>query len=250
MNDMTIYEGIHPTLQAELKNQASEVQGLIRKTSDDLYRIGEILSDVKSTLHNKNFARWCESEVGIKKTTAYRYLSIYERFSDNKEIVSKLDPGVLMDLSVKSTPQMVVDKVVEKAESGEQVDSRETKRYIAEAKQREKEIATPPKPDRPQDKFGNDIPESIESRFQLEDNLAAIKLLTAKIQEHTMILRQDGIVKIDHQQMIDRSKWIYDEVDRHHPIFVCKTCAGAGWDTFSKRCEPCKGQGWILSTSS
>ena len=238
MNEMSIYDGIHPTLKGELQNQAMEVQSLVRKTSDDLYRIGEILSDVKSTLHNKNFARWCESEVGIKKSSAYKYLSIYERFSDKKEIVSKLHPGVLMDLSVKSTPQMVVDKVVEKAESGEQVDSKETKRYIVEAKQREKEIATPPKPDRPQDKFGNDIPESLERRFQLEENLAAIKLLTAKIQEHTMILRQAGIVKISHQHIIDRAKWIYDEIDNHHPVFICKMCKGDG-------CSLCKQTGTL-----
>ena len=251
MNEMSIYDGIHPTLQGELQSQASEVRSLIRKTSDDLYRIGEILASVKDTLHNRNFAKWCELEVGIKKTTAYRYLGIYERFSEKREIVGNIDPAVLMDMSVKSTPQVVVDKVVEKAESGEQVSSSDTKEFIAEVKEREKKILTAAEPPRPKDMLGTDIPESLEERFEFDTRMSAIKKLTAAIQEHTMLIEQGSSgVEMMYEQIRDRARWIFDEVDHHHPIFVCKTCGGGGWDDFIKRCEPCKGKGWIRSTSS
>ena len=251
MDEMSIYDGIHPTLQGELQSQASEVRSLIRKTSDDLYRIGEILSAVKETLHNRNFAKWCELEVGIKKSSAYKYLSIYDRFSEKKEIVGNIDPGVLMDMGVKSTPQVVVDRVVEKAEAGEQVSSSDAKEFIAEVKEREKKILTPAEPPRPKDMLGTDIPENLEERFEFDTRMTAIKKLTAAIQEHTLLIEQGSSgIEMMYEAIRDRAKWIFDEVDHHHPIFVCKSCSGAGWDTFSNRCEPCKGKGWIRSTSS
>ena len=251
MNEIAIYDGIHPTLQGELQRQATEVRSLIRKTSDDLYRIGAILASVKDTLHNRNFAKWCELEVGIKKTTAYRYLGIYERFSEKREIVGNIDPAVVMDMSVKSTPQVVVDKVVEKAESGEQVSSSDTKEFIAEVKEREKKILPAAEPPRPKDMLGTDIPESLEERFEFDTRMSAIKKLTAAIQEHTMLIEQGSSgVEMMYEQIRDRARWIFDEVDHHHPIFVCKTCGGGGWDDFIKRCEPCKGKGWIRATSS
>lgn len=247
MGDMTIYEGIHPTLQGELQNQAKEVISLIRKTSDDLYRIGQILSSVKETLQGKSFSKWCESEVGIKKATAYRYLSIFDRFSDQREIIGNIDPAALINLAAKSTPQTVVDQVIIKAKEGIHVSNKETKDILDDMKKRENALLTPPEPEeppRPQDLFGNEIPPILERRFQLGENLEAIKLLTAKIQEHAMILRQaGGVVKVNHQQIIDRVKWIYDEIDEHHPVFICKMCKGEG-------CTLCKQTGTlkVLST--
>ena len=251
MSDMTIYDGIHPTLQGELQSQATEVRSLIRKTSDDLYRIGEILASVKETLQNRNFSKWCELEVGIKKSSAYKYLSIYDRFSEKKGIVGNIDPGVLMDMGVKSTPQVVVDKVVEKAEAGEQVSASDAKEFIAEVKEREKQIITAAEPPRPKDMLGTDIPESLEERFKSDNRMSAIKKLTAAIQEHTLLIEQGASgVEMMYEQIRDRARWIFDEVDHHHPVFVCQTCGGGGWDDFIKRCRPCKGKGWIRSTSS
>ena len=246
MSDMTIYEGIHPTLQGELQSQAKEVIGLIRKTSDDLYRIGQILSSVKETLQGKSFSKWCEAEVGIKQATAYRYLSIFEKFSDQREIIGNIDPTALINLAAKSTPQTVLDQVITKAKEGIHVSNKETKDILDDMKARENALLTPPEPEeppRPQDSFGNEIPPILQRRFQLEENLSAIKLLTAKIQEHAMILRQAGIVKISHQHIIDRAKWIYDEIDTHHPVFICKMCKGEG-------CTLCKQTGTlkVLST--
>ena len=239
---MTIYEGIHPTLQGELQSQAKEVIGLIRKTSDDLYRIGQILSSVKETLQGKSFSKWCEAEVGIKQATAYRYLSIFERFSDQREIIGNIDPTALINLAAKSTPQTVLDQVITKAKEGVHVSNKETKEILEDMKARENALLTPPEPEeppRPKDSFGNEIPPILQRRFQLEENMAAIMLLTAKIQEHAMILRQaGGVVKINHQHIIDRAKWIYDEIDAHHPVFICKMCRGEG-------CSLCKQAGTL-----
>lgn len=242
MNDMMIYDGIHPTLQGELKDKAREVVGLIKKTSGDLYRIGEILSEVKGTLDSRKFIGWCEQEIGVKKSTAYSYLSIFDRFSEKKEIVNNIEPWALITLSSKSTPQYVVDEAVQKAESGETVTQKETKKIIQEGKKREKELDVPPPPEPPKDRLGSAIPAGIERRFQLDEHLDSIKMLTAKIQEHAMLLRQSGLVKMDYDKVIDRAKSIWSECDKFHPVFVCRSCRGEG-------CGKCDHQGWIRSTS-
>ena len=247
MTDMEIYQGVHPTLQGELQSHAQEVTRLIRKTSDDLYRIGEILSVVKSVLNARQFDKWCTAEVGVSRASAYRYLAIFKRFSKEKDLISNIEPAALINLSEKKTPEYVVEKAMDRARDGESVGTKDIQNIIKDGRDREKSIKPPPPP-RPKDILGTAIPEVIERRFVADVALGAIKTLTAKIQEHAMVVQQiikdagdQPWIEIDFSAVIDRAKWTYDEIDKHHPVFVCRSCRGEG-------CGKCKHRGWVEST--
>jgi len=78
-----VYDGMSPALATTLQGMAEDLRNLIRRTADDLFRIGAIMYDVSQSLKGDNFSDWCDQELGIKRSTAYNYLQIYKRFSSH-----------------------------------------------------------------------------------------------------------------------------------------------------------------------
>jgi len=115
-----------------------EHEAVKRRTATGIVNIGEILYRCRDRLaHNKagGFEGWCQTEFGWGKSTAYRFIQVYESFG-NRPNLGQLDirQSALYLLASPSTPEPVRQEMIDRAEAGETV----THNDIKEAKDRNK----------------------------------------------------------------------------------------------------------------
>ena len=242
-----VYDGMSPALATTLQGMAEDLRNLIRRTADDLFRIGAIMYDVSQSLKGDNFSDWCDQELGIKRSTAYNYLQIYKRFSSHvnspEDILGSIDATAMLTLSGKSVPEYIVEEAIDKAKAGEKIGDIEAKEMIQDGKKKEKEFLEELKEKekeevRPQDRVGNEIPDRLIARFEQQKHTEAIKLMSSKIQEAAFEIQNAGIVPLNFESVIGRAKYIWNEADAFSPILVCRKCRGSG-----EGCSHCHGEG-------
>ena len=91
------------------------------RTAQDIIEIGRDLIAVKERVGHGGFIRWIEAEFGMTDRSARSFMQVADRFASKSETVSDLTPTILYALAAPSTPEPVVDEVVERAATGERV---------------------------------------------------------------------------------------------------------------------------------
>lgn len=102
-----------------------EIKRDMESVATAIVRIGENLADVQQRLANYqggSFVRWIKSSFQMSKTTAYRYIGVYNTFG-NKPPMDTLDftAKALYMLSDDAVPEAVVDEAIMRAVMGEKV---------------------------------------------------------------------------------------------------------------------------------
>lgn len=105
----------------ELRPIADRIRARIRRSTEDIFAIGEDLLAVKKLLSHGRFTKWIEAEFDMTDRTAQNFMRVAERLGSKTEIISVLPPTTLYKLSAKSTPDEVVTKVVSDLEAGKTV---------------------------------------------------------------------------------------------------------------------------------
>lgn len=86
-------------------------------------RVGRLLHDAQELFRHQRdeggFQRWVETRLSIKRSTAYRLISVHERFGESVSNWDTLSKSVLYALAAPSTPDDVVAEVVTRTEDGE-----------------------------------------------------------------------------------------------------------------------------------
>jgi len=72
--------------------------------------------------------------------SARQFMWVYDRFGGENQKVFEFRPSVLYALSAPSTPESVLEKAIEKAESGEKVTVSEVKTWKAEYEEEKRHI--------------------------------------------------------------------------------------------------------------
>ena len=85
---------------------------------------------VKEHLDHGDFGKWIDAEFGMTDRSARNFMQVALRLGDKSEIVSVLQPTVLYALAAPSTPDKVVEKVLQRAADGESI----SKKAIVEMK--------------------------------------------------------------------------------------------------------------------
>lgn len=111
---------------------AERIKLRLKRTVEDIIEIGRELTAVKEELPHGQFLPWIAAEFEMSKETAQNFLSVYERFGGKNVIITNLKPTILYALSAPSTPDSVIEKAIEKAESGEKVTVADVKDWKAE----------------------------------------------------------------------------------------------------------------------
>lgn len=90
------------------------------------------MTAVKTELPHGQFLPWIAAEFEMSHVTATQFMNVSERFGG--QILNNLTfkPTVLYALAAPSTPETVIDKAIEKAESGEKVTVSDVKDWKAE----------------------------------------------------------------------------------------------------------------------
>lgn len=101
---------------------AERIKLRLKRTVEDIIEIGRELTAVKEELPHGQFLPWIAAEFEMTKDTAQNFMSVFDRFGKNGNFpFLNLKPSILYALSAPSTPDAVIDRAIEKAESGEKV---------------------------------------------------------------------------------------------------------------------------------
>jgi hypothetical protein len=101
----------------ELRTRAERIRARIAKTVEDIVDAGRELLAVKSSISRDQFIKWVEDEVGISKSTAYRWMSLTRRPSILR--LRNLTPDLAYALTAKDATPEIIATVARKTEAGE-----------------------------------------------------------------------------------------------------------------------------------
>ncbi|KJR43569.1 hypothetical protein MCHI_000532 [Candidatus Magnetoovum chiemensis] len=113
----------------EIKASAERIKLRIRRTVEDVVEIGKELVIVKEKLGHGKFEEWITANFDMNIRTAQNFMSVYNRFGGKNETVSFLPLRALYELSSSSTPDEIVDMVIEKFQEGGSITVQEIKRW-------------------------------------------------------------------------------------------------------------------------
>ncbi|HNW10786.1 MAG TPA: DUF3102 domain-containing protein [Candidatus Rifleibacterium sp.] len=127
------YFALDADVALEARAAAERIKIRLRRTAEDIVEIGRELIEIKNRLTHGQFLPWVASEFQMSDRTANNFMRVATRFKS--EIIADFNPTVLYQLAAPSTPDEVIEKATEKAESGEKVSVEDVKRWKAEAEQ-------------------------------------------------------------------------------------------------------------------
>jgi hypothetical protein len=130
------YSSLNESVSAQIKFCASEIHQRIRQSAQAIIDIGERLARVRELLqHNKKggFQQWLAAEFGWSRSTAYRYMQVYEIFG-NYPTVGQLpiEQAALYKLADSSTPEEIRQDAITRASHGERITAQKAREMISE----------------------------------------------------------------------------------------------------------------------
>jgi hypothetical protein len=136
------YSTLAPELQVEVKTATERIKLRMKRTAEDIIEIGKDLIAVKEKLPHGKFLPWITSEFEMSHVMATKFMQVAERF--NGQILNNLifSPTTLYELAAPSTPDEVVEQVMEKAENGETVTAKEVKELKEQLRRRDQDVAS------------------------------------------------------------------------------------------------------------
>jgi len=149
MNDLTQTSFDYAALPAEVATKAqiaaSNIKLRLKRTVEDIIEIGRELTAVKAELPHGQFEIWIKNEFQMNREMANNFIQVAIRFGGQMSDYLTFKPTVLYALAAPSTPESVVEKAIEKAESGEKVSvewvkrEKELEKALADEKRRSEE---------------------------------------------------------------------------------------------------------------
>ncbi|RME71828.1 MAG: DUF3102 domain-containing protein [Chloroflexi bacterium] len=140
MSQLTLFD--YNSLDAEtrivVQQRTGEIRDLVRRTAENVVRIGGKLAEVRDRLGNSGrFDAWLQAEFEWSRRTAYNFISVYERFGTRANFAQMdIATSALYLLASPSTPPAAVEEALERAESGERITPAAAKEIIQEHKAR------------------------------------------------------------------------------------------------------------------
>jgi hypothetical protein len=126
------YDALEPDTRAYVQERADEIRELIKRTAQMVVEIGKRLTDVQGRLDHGQFLLWLDSQIGIKRSTAYNAMAAYRKFPN----IGNLDvgPSVLYLLASPSAPDDVVEEMLARATAGERITMADVREAIDNAR--------------------------------------------------------------------------------------------------------------------
>ncbi|PHR17793.1 MAG: hypothetical protein COA37_21600 [Hoeflea sp.] len=78
-------EPLSPDVQARLAEIVERVVSLHRKSTGQVFELGECLAEAKSVQPEKRFGRWLKEHCGYTVRSAWNFISVHERLADHRE---------------------------------------------------------------------------------------------------------------------------------------------------------------------
>ena len=104
-----------------IQEQTGEIRGLMRRTAQDIFEIGQKLLQVKAKLGHGRFGTWLTVEFDWTERTAQQFMNVARQFKAENFADLQLAPSALYLLAAPSTPPKVRQEAIARAESGETI---------------------------------------------------------------------------------------------------------------------------------
>ena len=132
--DYDSLDGIH---RAIIQQRTGEIRERLRRSAQDVWEIGQKLSDVRSRLKYGQFLTWIKAEFGWSQRTAYNFINVYETFGDRFANLAKVNiaTSLLYQLASPSVPEELRGQILRAAEQGETLTAKELKATIQKRRQ-------------------------------------------------------------------------------------------------------------------
>lgn len=117
-----------PTSQF-VQQQTGEIRGLMKRTVESIFEIGQRLITVKKRLGHGRFGSWLETEFDWDERTARRFMSVAENLKNKSDTVTdgNFAPSALYILAAPSTPEAARDEAFARAKAGESITKKAAK---------------------------------------------------------------------------------------------------------------------------
>ena len=130
------YDSLERSQRSIIQQRTGEIRERLRRSAQDVWEIGEKLSDVRSRLQYGQFLTWLKAEFGWSQRTAYNFIKVYETFGDRFANLAKVDiaTSLLYQLASPSVPEDLRNEVLESAEQGKKITANELRTAIKKVK--------------------------------------------------------------------------------------------------------------------
>ncbi|MEM6252569.1 MAG: DUF3102 domain-containing protein [Cyanobacteria bacterium P01_D01_bin.156] len=130
------YGSLDVSQRSIIQQRTGEIRERLRRSAQDVWEIGEKLSDVRSRLQYGQFLTWLKAEFGWSQRTAYNFIKVYETFGDRFANLAKVDiaTSLLYQLASPSVPEDLRNEVLEAAEQGKKITANELRTAIKKVK--------------------------------------------------------------------------------------------------------------------
>ena len=127
------YTALDASTSQFVQQQTGEIRGLMKRTIESIFEIGQRLITVKERLGHGRFGSWLETEFEWSQDTASNFINVAKKFG-NLPNVSEFDmaASALYLLAAPSTPEAARDEAFARAKAGESI----TKKTAKDIKQK------------------------------------------------------------------------------------------------------------------
>jgi len=126
------YDSLEAGQRSIIQQRTGEIRERLRRSAQDVWEIGQKLSDVRSRLKYGQFLTWIKAEFGWSQRTAYNFINVYETFGDRFANLAKVNiaTSLLYQLASPSVPEELREQILRAAEQGDTMTAKELKATI------------------------------------------------------------------------------------------------------------------------
>ncbi|MHC5747338.1 MAG: DUF3102 domain-containing protein [Nostoc sp.] len=129
------YEILDSEQRLVIQQRTGEIKERLRRSAQDIWEIGQKLTDVRSRLKHGQFETWLKAEFGWSRRTAYNFINVYETLAERANFAQiDIATSALYLLAAPSTPQNVREEFLQRAHEGETITHKSIRQVIEDEK--------------------------------------------------------------------------------------------------------------------
>jgi hypothetical protein len=108
------YEALPTETREFVIQKTDETHGLLKRTAENIIKVGQNLIAVKEKIGHGNFLPWLKAEFDMSDQSARNFIHVAEKFGNNDKFktVLNLSPKILYELAAPSTKDEIVNGVL------------------------------------------------------------------------------------------------------------------------------------------
>ncbi|MHC5762543.1 DUF3102 domain-containing protein [Nostoc sp.] len=129
------YEILNSEQRLVIQQRTGEIKERLRRSAQDIWEIGQKLTDVRSRLKHGQFETWLKAEFGWSRRTAYNFINVYEALAEPANLAQiDIATSALYLLAAPSTPKNVREEILQRAHKGETLTHKSIRQVIESEK--------------------------------------------------------------------------------------------------------------------